>query len=227
MNPADLASAMLLLLVATGGTFMVARFFGNAKEEQKQLARFASSLAGETEMTGWGRGGHRVGERGTRTSFCVEVFTKATMRGGIVDIWHLQKESPSLYQSRFSLVRPKGEADGRFDLEGTRKPTQLVVEGNAPAAFAQPNVLAAMDALFRTWRVRFLRVEEGTLAVGVERVAATITELSQVLDAVARIVQELEKDSENTLLTPPDPDQHSVPGFSGAPVLVPLVTRRQ
>lgn len=226
MNPADLASAMLLLLVASGGTFMVSRFFGNAKEEQKQLARFAASLAGDTEMTGWGRGGHRVGERGTRTSFCVEVFTKATMRGGIVDIWHLQKESPALYQSRFALVRPKGEADGRFDLEGTQKPTQLVIEGNAPAALSQPNVVAALDVLFRTWRVRFLRVEEGTLDIGIERVAATITELSQVLEVVGRLVQEIEKDFDTILLTPPDPDQHSVPGASGAPVLVPLVTRR-
>lgn len=226
MNPADLASAMLLLLVASGGAFMVHRFFGNAKEEQKQLARFAASLAGNAEMAAWGRGGHRVGDRGTRTSFCVEVFTKATMRGGIVDIWHLQKESPALYQTRFALVRPKGEAEGRFDLEGTRRPSQLVVEGHAPAALSKPNVIAALDVLFQTWRVRFLRVEDGALDIGVERVAATITELSQVLEAVRRVVQEIEKDAEHPMLTPPDPDQRSVPGVSGAPVLVPLVTRR-
>lgn len=226
MNAADVASATLLLWVTGAGAFVVHRFFGKAKEERQSLARYAQSIAGQRTITPWGRGGHLVGDIGSRTGFCIDVFTQATMRGGVVDIWHVQKESPALRNQRFALVRPNGESTGRFDLEGSKQPAKLIVQGTASSVFGHPAVMASVEALFGSWKIRFFRVENGFLEIGVERVASTITELSLVLDSISKIVAAIEKASDYNFLAPPDPDQHSVGSVSGAPVLVPLVTRR-
>lgn len=223
MGTDDLARLLLLLITAMGGLWLVRGFFARRQGEDDELSRFAKARGGVTER--WRRG-FLTGAPGDRTGFCIDVFTEGTLRGGVVDVWRVRRERPAFEGLRFGLTRRGGEAQSRFDLEGAREPRTLQVEGQAPRAFGSVEVLQALEALFKRRRVRTLTVEGGSLEVRIERDAATLSELEQVLASVERVVEAYEKTRTEPLLSPPDPAQASVGAKSGAPVIVPLKTRR-
>lgn len=121
MEPALLAQLLLLGGTLFGATVLVRGYISRLARERSALERFVRGRAGETHLTSWGSG-YRYGVEGDRTGVRSETFTRGTARGGVVDVWTVQRERSGFVGAEWALTRRGAKGKGPTTSRGRATP---------------------------------------------------------------------------------------------------------